>query len=83
VPLALSLVLWPVELAIWGDALFRRGGPDAGNAGRVFEALDLVLLGWSASLLVIGVRTVHGWTLGRAGAAALAPAALAAAFLVF
>jgi hypothetical protein len=42
-----------------------------------------VLLGWSASLLVIGVRTVHGWTLGRAGVAALAPALLAAAFLVF
>jgi hypothetical protein len=82
VPIALSLLVWPFELALWGDALFRRGGADAGGGGKLFEAIDLVLLLWSACLLVIGVRTVHGWTWGRALAAAAAPAALVAALLL-
>lgn len=83
VPLALSLVLWPLELALWGSALFHRGGPDAGSGGKVFEAADVVLLLWSACLLVIGARAVHGWTYGRAVAAAAAPAALVAALVLF
>jgi hypothetical protein len=83
VPIALSLVLWPLRLMLWGSALFHLGGADAGRGGRVFEAVDLGLLGWSACLLLIGVRTVHGWSWGRAGAAALAPAVLTAAVLAF
>ena len=71
-----------LELALWGDALFRRGGADAGSGGRLFEAIDLALLLWSACLLLIGVRTVHGWTWGRALAATAAPAALVAALLL-
>jgi hypothetical protein len=82
VPIALSLLVWPLELALWGDALFRRGGADAGSGGRLFEAIDLALLLWSACLLLIGVRTVHGWTWGRALAATAAPAALVAALLL-
>lgn len=69
VPLALSLVLWPVKLALYGDALFRTGGPDAGSGGAVFEAVELAFVAWSAILLVIGVRAVHGWTWARALAA--------------
>ena len=33
---ALSLVLWPVKLALYGDDLFHRGGADAGAGGEVF-----------------------------------------------
>lgn len=77
-PLALSLlVLWPVRLAVHGTDLFRRGGDDSGTGGDVFEALELGFAAWAAVLLVVGVRTVHGWTWGRA----LAALALVALFL--
>jgi hypothetical protein len=69
VPIALSLVLWPVKLALFGGDLFRRGGSDAGASGHIFSAMLLVFVAWSAVLLVTGVRAVHGWTWGRAGAA--------------
>jgi hypothetical protein len=76
VPIALSLVLWPVKLAVYGEALFRSGGADHGAGVRVFAALELACVLWAAALLVLGVRAVHGWTWGRAGAAcALAIAA--------
>jgi hypothetical protein len=68
-PLALSLVLWPVKLALYGEALFRSGGSDHGVGPRIFDALELGFLLWSATLLVLGVRAVHGWTWARAGAA--------------
>ena len=35
VPIALSLVLWPVKLAVFGEDLFRRGGIDAGAGGEI------------------------------------------------
>jgi hypothetical protein len=69
VPLALSLAVWPVKLALYGDALFRTGGADAGSGGKVFETIDLAFVAWSVALLVVGVRSVHGWTWGRAAAA--------------
>ena len=68
-PIALSLVLWPVKLALYGEALFRTGGSDHGTGTRIFDVLELGFLLWAAALLVIGVRAVHGWTWGRAGAA--------------
>lgn len=69
-PLALSLVvLWPVELALFGLDVFRWGGSDAGSAGRVFDALELGFAAWSAVLLLVGVRAVHGWTWWRSLAA--------------
>jgi hypothetical protein len=49
----------------------------------VFTALALVFVAWAACLLVVGVRAVHGWSWGRAAAAALAPLALAAALLLY
>ena len=66
VPIALSLVLWPVKLAVFGEDVFRRGGSDAGVGGDVFALLTLAFVAWAAVLLVIGVRAVHGWRWGRA-----------------
>ena len=41
-PLALSLILlWPVELALFGSDRFRRFGSDDGDAGQVFDVLQL------------------------------------------
>jgi hypothetical protein len=79
VPLALSLILWPVKIALYGSDLFHRGGADAGRGGDAFAVLGLVFAAWSAGLLVIGVRSVHGWTRARAVAAAVVPIATAAA----
>ena len=69
VPLALSLAVWPVKLALYGEDLFRSGGSDSGAGGKVFSAIDLVFVAWSVGLLVLGVRAVHGWTWPRAAAA--------------
>jgi hypothetical protein len=77
-PLALSLLtLWPVRIAVFGGDLFRSGGDDGGTAGRVFEALELGFALWAAALLLVGVRTVHGWSWGRS----LASLGLVALFL--
>jgi hypothetical protein len=76
VPLALSLIVWPVKLGVFGDDVFRSGGSDSGAGGTLFELIWIGFVLWSAALLVIGVRAVHGWTWARAGAAcALAVAA--------
>ena len=69
VPIALSLIVWPVRLAVYGDDVFRSGGSDSGTGGRVFTALTLLFVAWAATLLVIGVRSIHGWTWARAAAA--------------
>jgi len=71
VPIALSLVLWPVKLALYGEDVFRSGGSDTGAGAHVFTALELACDLWAAVLLVIGVRSVHGWTWSRALAACL------------
>jgi hypothetical protein len=69
VPIALSLSLWPVKLAVYGESVFRSGGSDHGAGIDVFAAVEIVLVAWAAVLLVIGVRAVHGWTWARAAAA--------------
>src|SRR5438094_7721539 len=61
-PIVLSLVAWPVKLALYGEDVFRRGGHDAGTGAHAFTGLMLAAVAWSAVLLVIGVRSVHGWT---------------------
>ena len=81
-PLALSLVvLWPVQLVAFGTDIFRRGGSDEGTASTVFGLLALGFALWSAVLLLIGVRAVHGWSwwrsLGALGLVALFLAAYA------
>ena len=40
---------------------------------EVFEWLFRAFAAWSAALLLVGVRSVHGWTWARAAAAAAAP----------
>jgi hypothetical protein len=81
-PLALSvIVLWPIQLAAFGTDIFRRGGSDEGTASTVFGLLALGFALWSAALLLIGVRAVHGWSwwrsLGALGLVALFLAAYA------
>jgi len=77
VPLALSLlVFWPVRIAVYGSDLFRTGGDDYGRGDTIFGAVNLGFAAWSVILLLIGVRSVHGWTWSRAAATV----ALAAVF---
>jgi hypothetical protein len=83
-PLALALLtFWPVRVAIYGRDLFRTGGDDYGRGDAIFGGIFLGFVAWSLILLVIGVRTTHGWSWPRAaGAVALAavfPALIVAA----
>lgn len=78
VPLAVSLLVWPVRVAVFGEDAFRTGGADTGTANAAFEALEIGFLAWSVALLTIGVRAVHGWTWPRALAAVALPVALPA-----
>jgi hypothetical protein len=66
VPVALTLfTVWPIRIAIYGQNLFRTGGSDWGPGDRIFGALLYFAFAWSAVLLVLGVRSVHGWSWGR------------------
>jgi hypothetical protein len=60
-PIALSLfVVWPVRLAVYGEAVFRTGGSDHGAGNTAFIVLELVFVAWSLALLVLGVRLLVG-----------------------
>lgn len=80
VPVALSLIAWPVKLALYGGDWFRTGGGDTGGGGLAFDLVQYAVYAWALALLVIGVRAVHGWTWARAGGACaialVAPVAL-------
>jgi hypothetical protein len=77
-PVALSLfIVWPLQLAAFGTDVFRRGGADDGAAATFLDGLAVGFAAWSAALLLVGVRAVHGWTWGRS----LASLALVALFL--
>jgi hypothetical protein len=65
VPLALSLVLLPVRLALYGGDIFRSGGSDTGSGAHVFPVLEAGFGLWSLVLLAIGIRVVHGWSWPR------------------
>ena len=83
VPIALSLVLWPVKLALYGDDWFHAGGRDTGLGGGIFDLLTYAFFAWALVLLVIGVRSVHGWTWARTLAAiGIAVAGMTVAALV-
>jgi hypothetical protein len=64
-PLALSLVLWPVRLAVYGGDVFRTGGSDHGAGNAVFVLLELGFVAWALALLVVGTRALHAWTWPR------------------
>jgi hypothetical protein len=83
-PVALALLTyWPVRLSIYGEQLFRFNGGDSGTVGTVFAWVFYLFLLWALVLLVVGVRTVHGWSWGRSlagvGLASAIVAALALA----
>jgi hypothetical protein len=78
VPVAFSLVLLPVRLALYGDDVFRSGGADTGAGAHVFTALELSFALWALVLLAIGIRSVERWSWLRAVAATVLFGALAA-----
>jgi hypothetical protein len=80
-PLALSLVVWPVRLALYGEDNFRSGGSDSGTGGSIFEGIEVGVVVWCVALLVLGIRTANGWTWRRAAAAAVVPVLVPAAAL--
>jgi hypothetical protein len=83
VPLALSLVLMPVRLALYGADIFRSGGADAGPGAHVFTVLAAGFGLWSVVLLAIGIRVVEGWRWPKTvGAVALFGGLVAVADLV-
>jgi len=87
-PLALSLlVLWPVQLALFGGDVFRGGGEDAGTVGRICDGLEWAFVVWSVALLAVGLRLVYrlDWrrALAALGVAVLALLALVLAFGLF
>jgi hypothetical protein len=78
-PIALTLfTVWPIRIAVYGQDLFRTGGRDWGPGDRAFGGVLYLAFVWSAVLLVLGVRSVHGWSWGRSlatvGLAAAVPA---------
>jgi len=76
-PLALSLLtLWPLRILIYGQNLFRTGGTDWGPGDRIFGGLVYFAFAWSAILVLVGVRSVHGWSWGRSFATVALAAAL-------
>ena len=78
-PVALALfTVWPIRIAIYGQNLFRTGGDDWGPGDRIFGGLLYFAFAWSAVLLVIGVRSVHGWSWARSLATVALSAALPA-----
>jgi hypothetical protein len=83
VPIALALfVYWPIRLAVYGWDLFRTGGGDSGVGGSVFAWVFYGFVVWALVLLVIGVRTVHGWTWVRSLAGVGFTAAIAAGLAI-
>ena len=83
VPIALALVLyWPIRIAVYGSDLFRTGGADGRGAGQLVAWIFYVFLVWALVLLVIGVRTVHGWTWARSIAGVAWAAAIGAGLAV-
>ena len=65
VPLALSLVLLPVRLALYGGDIFRSGGSDSGAGAHIFTVLEAGFGLWSVGLLAIGIRVLNVWSWPR------------------
>ena len=81
VPIAASLVVELLRLAVYGSATLKTGGADSGAGGIAFALVELGCVAWSLALVLLGIRTTHGWSWGRA-AWALGSAALLAAAIV-
>lgn len=82
-PFALALFLvWPVRLAMFGADAFRSGGSDHGAAEAVFRAIDVGLLVWCAALVLVGARTLNGWSWLRSLAGCTVAAAVFTLFVL-
>ena len=82
-PIALALfIYWPFRIAVYGTDLFRTGGADGRGAGDVTAWLFYGFVFWALALLIVGVRTVHGWTWGRSVAGVTFAAAIAAGLAI-
>ena len=87
-PFVISLVVvWPVRLAMFGSDAFTSGGSDSGAAETVFRVIDGAFAAWVVVLLVIGVRTLNGWswvrTVASLAVAGVVFALFALLFVVF
>ena len=83
VPIALALVLyWPIRIAVYGSDLFRTGGADGRGVGQLVAWIFYGFVIWSLGLLLVGVRTVHGWTWARSIAGVAWAAAIGAGLAV-
>ncbi len=83
VPIALALFLyWPIRIALYGWDLFRTGGADGHGAGPVLAWVFYGFVIWSLALLVVGVRTVQGWTWARSLAGVAFASVIAAGLAV-
>jgi hypothetical protein len=57
VPLALSLaVVLPLALVVFGGDWFRSGGADEGVGGDTLLGLGFAFIGWSTTLVAVGLR---------------------------
>jgi hypothetical protein len=74
IPLVLTLAMWPIRLALYGDDVFRSGGSDTGPGATVFELLEWGAIVWSLALLGLGTRVVNGWSWTRTAAVLVLPA---------
>jgi hypothetical protein len=82
-PLALALVVyWPVRIVVYGGDLFRSGGADGHAAGDVVAWIFYAFVLWALALLLVGVRTVHGWSWARSLAGVASAAVIAAALAI-
>ena len=57
-----------------GRTTSARAAADSGTGGSVFEGIEVAVVVWCLALLVLGIRTVNGWTWKRALAATAVPA---------
>lgn len=82
-PIALALfVYWPIRIGVYRVQLFRTGGADGHGAGSVTAWIFYAFVIWALVLLVVGVRTIHGWTWGRSLAGVAYATGIAAALAV-
>lgn len=82
-PIALALFLyWPIRVGIYGEDLFRTAGPDGGTGGSVIAWVFYAFVAWGLALLLVGVRTVHGWSWARSLGGVAVAGAIAAGLAV-
>jgi hypothetical protein len=77
-PLALSLVLLPLRLALYGGDIFESGGRDRGAGPHVFAILEGAFAVWALVLLAVGIRTVFRWSWARTAVGLVVAGGLAA-----